>query len=244
MAYETDGFLTILAIDDDPAMRELFTGFLVDAGHLVIACESAEAGLEQLPFHTFDVSLVDHNLPGMEGLVLGEYLRQNNPRMTIALVTGSDDPRLAKLTSEHDIRLIAKPFDPESVLELIDTYKQSEDARIAAQKASTEDVYQPQLAAHWDAITDYLRLPSPPRRLEEALTQRIQRALGDLRLAGVASEELRVAAYAGLLAAHALGIKLPNAKDGRTLYQVYDELMVGSGRAVAFAAADRAPASR
>ncbi|NIX18602.1 MAG: response regulator, partial [Actinobacteria bacterium] len=65
-----------------------------------------EEGLALLPDWTFQLAFLDHNLPGMEGLLLGEYLRDNNPEMTIALVTGSDEPKLERRTRDLKIKFV------------------------------------------------------------------------------------------------------------------------------------------
>ena len=88
--------LNILVIDDEPELRNLFARILNGEQHQVVLAESAEEGLQLLPHWTFHIAFVDHNLPGMEGLVLGEYLRRNNPDMSIVMMTGSEDPRIER----------------------------------------------------------------------------------------------------------------------------------------------------
>ena len=74
-SYDETGLLHALVIDDDPDMRALMVDTLHPEGVQVIPAESAEAGLEQLPFFRFDAAFIDHMLPGMEGLVFGENLQ-------------------------------------------------------------------------------------------------------------------------------------------------------------------------
>ena len=103
--------LNILVIDDDEAMRHLLVDIVTRSGHQAVPAASAEAGLETLPYWTFQVAFIDHKLPGMEGLVLGEYLRRNNADMTIALITGESDQRLLRQTKALNITFVSKPFD-------------------------------------------------------------------------------------------------------------------------------------
>ena len=117
--------LNILVIDDDEDIRNLMIKILLAHEHQVFAVGSAEQGLELLPYHRFHVAFLDQNLPGMEGLVLGEYLRSNNPSMKIALVTAEDDPRLIKVGDRFDITVIAKPFEVRQVLDLVSSYEKS-----------------------------------------------------------------------------------------------------------------------
>ena len=88
--------LNVLIIDDDEAIRDLLVEAINARGHLAVSASSAEEGLGLLPFWTFHVALVDHHLPGIDGIVLSEYLRANNPAMKIALVTAEQDRQLQR----------------------------------------------------------------------------------------------------------------------------------------------------
>ena len=115
--------LHVLVIDDDEDVRQLLVEILLPDEHQIFAVGSAEEGLQLLPYHTFHVAFLDQNLPGMEGLVLGEFLQKNNPDMKVALVTGNDDPRLPRLGEKLGIKFIAKPFEVRSILDVIDEYR-------------------------------------------------------------------------------------------------------------------------
>ena len=72
--------LDILVVDDEEDIRSIFTSFLMlNHGHKVFAFDSAEKALAQLPYQTFHLAYLDQHLDGMEGLILGEYLKKNNP---------------------------------------------------------------------------------------------------------------------------------------------------------------------
>ena len=107
--------LNILVIDDDESLRGLLVDIIARGGHQAVPVTSAEEGLELLPFWTFQVAFIDQRLPGMEGLVLGQYLRRNNPDMTIALVTGENDLRLERQTRALSIAFIPKPFNVQDI---------------------------------------------------------------------------------------------------------------------------------
>jgi len=118
---EADGdLINVLVIDDDERIRQILTKLITREGHQVVAVASAEDGLELLPTWTFQVALLDQNLPGMDGLVLGAYLRQNNPDLTIALITGDDDRSLERRSQDLAITYLAKPFRAQDILQLID----------------------------------------------------------------------------------------------------------------------------
>lgn len=234
MADNRKGYLDILLIDDDRQLRDLVSAALRSEGHQVIAAGSAEEGLEQLPYFTFEVAFLDHHLPGMEGLVLGEYLRQNNPLMQIALVTGAADERLHRLAASHGILLIEKPFDIEQLLDVVATYERRAAERADAAATSAEPGYALDVAPHLDALTTYFDAPGVPQRIEDLVARKVRFALDNLRFGRTYHELDRVAAYVGLLAAAALGLNLPRQKDGLTLFEHYDALMSDLGKAPAF----------
>jgi len=65
--------LTVLVVDDQPPNLRLMEAMLTPRGHQVVTANSAEEGLALLPYYTFQVAFLDHQLPGMEGALLGEY---------------------------------------------------------------------------------------------------------------------------------------------------------------------------
>ena len=236
MAYADTGLLDVLVIDDDAEMRDLLTRLMLSEGHQAIAVATAEEGLEQLPYRVFDVALLDHQLPGMEGLVFGEYLRRNNHEMAIALVTGAANDHIARLAQEHDIQLIEKPFDPDLLLDFVDDHLRGVVSQHEHEVARGEPAWAPRVAAWVDELSAYYDMPSAPQRLEERLAFKIRDALNALRHDGRAAERHRVAAFAGLLAARVLGVSLPRERDGQTLYEVYDGLMTRHSRRREFTA--------
>ena len=224
--------LTVLVIDDDDDLRALLVELISREEHIVVAAESAEKGLELLPHTTFHVAFLDQNLPGMDGLLLGEYLRKNNPAMTIALVTGSDDRKLPKLTESLDIELVPKPFTQADALRVLERAKTrvTDHAQLLAEEDA--DHFVPMFAPHLEALA--LDLPKAPDRLEAKLIENIRRLLANLRTKKRYNEKDRATVLAALLSAQVLGISLPK-RDERTLYQEYDALMEEHGRRREFA---------
>jgi DNA-binding NtrC family response regulator len=221
--------LNVLVIDDDDAVRDLLCSIVHRGGHQVVAVASAEEGLEALPYWTFQVAVLDQNLPGMEGVVMAEYLRRNNPDMEIALVTGEEDRKLARRSRDLSIAYITKPFEVGAILDLIDRYLAGARTRRERRLRREEPGFDPPLADWIQELRAAYDVPSVPARLSERLTETLKRSLNDLRSVGRYNERDRVIALAGLIAAAVLGIDLPNAGD-RTLYQEYDALMKEHGR--------------
>lgn len=222
--------LNILVIDDDADMRQFLTDILLPGGHQVMAVGAAEEGLELLPYTTFQIAFLDQNLPGMEGLVLGEYLRKNNPHMKIALVTGSEDHRLERMGEAHDIRVIRKPFQVSQILDLVTDFQNEAAARMEERQARSDPDYAVPLGRFFAELPEAFAIPNVPSRLEERLTSAIKRNLTELRSVSRYNERARALAYAGLLAMQVLGLKIPKGSKGKLLTKEFDELMVEHGR--------------
>jgi CheY-like chemotaxis protein len=237
MAWRDQGYLTVLVIDDDPAIRDLVARLILSEGHQVVAVGSAEAGLEQLPFFTFEVALLDHRLPGMEGLVLGEYLHRNNPSMEVALMTGDADPRLAQVAHASGLEVLMKPFELEDITRFLERAVAKERARQHAgcpAAADPEAGHPIDLAPHFLALGRAFASPSVSQRIEELLARRVREALEAIRYGDSFDERARAIAYSGIIAAEVLGIHLPRPKHHSSMAAWYDSLMHECGRPSAF----------
>ncbi len=234
MADGTREQLNVLVVDDDPDMRRLLVEIITRREHQVVPAGSAEEGLSLLPHWTFQLAFLDHNLPGMEGLLLGEYLRRNNPDMTIALVTGDVDDRLARRTRDLHIQFIPKPFDLDRIASLIDECTARLRERDDKRRRREDDDFEPPIARFAGELPDVFGIPSVPSRIEGRLVEALKRSLNNLRTTSRYSERDRVIALSGLLAARVLGVDLPKAPSGCTLYEEYDRCMREHGRRTEF----------
>lgn len=227
--------LNVLVVDDTAAMRELLATIVHREGHQAITAASAEGALELLPVWTFQVAFLDHNLPGMEGLLLGEYLRRSNPSMLIALVTGEDDPRVERRTRELSVTFIAKPFDNAEIHRVLESYTALARDRAARRATASDEDYEPPIARYADDLPASFGIPNVPGRITERLVGTLKRSLSNLRSVNRYSERDRVVALSALLTARVLDVDLPRASNGLTLFEEYDRLMQEHGRRVEFA---------
>lgn len=231
--------LNILVIDDEPQIRQLFARILSSEQHQALLAESGEEALRLLPHWTFHIAFVDQTLPGMEGLVLGEYLRRNNPDMCIVMMTGSSDPRIERRTRDLSLEFLAKPFAVADVLETIDEYLAAAREREQRRRHSVDPAFDPPLGTFTEELAQSFGLPKVSERVEEGLAQTIKRSLNNLTTTGRYTERDRVIALSGLLTACVLGVNLPRAKSGLTLFEEYDRLMRERGRRPEFHVAGR-----
>lgn len=226
--------LNVLVIDDDADLRKLLVDVVLGRGHQVVPAASAEEGLALLPLWTFQVAFLDQRLPGMDGLVLGEYLRRNNPDMTIALVTGEEETKLVRTARDLSITFIAKPFDVRAIQRVLDDTLSAAQAREERRLSQADPDFAPPFARHAADVLQAFEMPGVPGRIEERLVATIKRKLNELRSVGRYTERDRVIALSGLLCARVLGLDLPKLPSGATLYEEYDAIMRQRGRRTEF----------
>lgn len=108
--------LKILLVEDHLALREVFSEYLTAQGHYIFAYESAEAALESAEISTFQIALLDLNLPGEDGLYLAERLRMQAPNIGIIMLTVRNQiaDKIAGYNAGADIYL-PKPVIPEEL---------------------------------------------------------------------------------------------------------------------------------
>jgi signal transduction histidine kinase len=85
--------MRILVVDDDPVQRQLAVVALKFAGQSVEAVEDGPSALALLARTTFDIALLDHDMPGQTGLQLMMEIRRMGllETMPVMFVTSRDD---------------------------------------------------------------------------------------------------------------------------------------------------------
>ena len=118
--YETDqdhlAQPTVLLVEDERDIREMVATLLDIAGFTVVACDTAECGLNALREQAFDLVLTDYALPRKSGLWLleeaeSEGLIQGTP---VLIVTAHPN-----VDAETDYEIIHKPFDLDELVDRV-----------------------------------------------------------------------------------------------------------------------------
>ncbi len=103
--------VSILVVDDAPAMQEMLDSSFSSEGYSVATAGSGEEALRRIAGQEFDVILADIVMPGLGGLALLECSRVFNPRAAVILMTAyaSLDTAIAALRhGAYDY--VEKPF--------------------------------------------------------------------------------------------------------------------------------------
>lgn len=111
---------SILVVDDDPNLRQTLVMILRHAGYECFFAEDAERCLLLLKSRSYDLLILDHSIPDMNGLSLLTVIRRMYPDLPVLFLTGNGSPELKSAVQRNGIRgYLVKPVDPERILELI-----------------------------------------------------------------------------------------------------------------------------
>ncbi len=117
MSTINDAVCSILLVDDEPMLLELLEGYLSDHGYHVTTCGSGKEGLQSLTKQTYDVTICDLNMPGIDGLTVIQQYKYQNPTGFSILYTGTGDQSASK--NPHVDIFLTKPFDLPKIHHLI-----------------------------------------------------------------------------------------------------------------------------
>lgn len=102
---------SVLLVDDSKFARLLVKAFISGnfADWQIDEAEDAAKALVMVEDKTYDYLLIDFNMPGMDGLELGEKLRALFPDAVIALLTANIQQEIQKKVESIGIDFLAKP---------------------------------------------------------------------------------------------------------------------------------------
>jgi DNA-binding response OmpR family regulator len=101
---------SILAIEDDPAIRAALEQGLSERGHHVQTASSGIAGLEAVLGDRPDLVLLDLGLPDVDGLTIIGMIRAASAVPIIVLTAVDDDPTMVRALDSGADDYVVKPF--------------------------------------------------------------------------------------------------------------------------------------
>ena len=109
----------VLAVDDDPSIRQMIADYLADNDMQVTAVGSGREIADIMERHTIDLLILDLKLPGEDGMQIARHLRAESD-VPIIMLTGRKDEadRVMGLELGADDYL-TKPFSLRELLALI-----------------------------------------------------------------------------------------------------------------------------
>jgi len=119
VAERTD--VTILLVEDEPAVRTAAVRILRAAGYTVFEASSPASAIELGRSEPgIDLLVTDMVMPGMSGRDLSKVLRGERPDLGVVYMTGYSE-ELVMRDSKLDGPLLQKPFTRESLLLIVRT---------------------------------------------------------------------------------------------------------------------------
>ncbi len=109
---------SILIIDDDAAILHVFSRIFQRKGYFVSVAQRGKEAIEKLSVNSYDVALIDLQLPDMEGTQLFPVIRKASPRTLKIMLTGKMP--FGENVEGTDV-LLKKPIQPELLLSVIDS---------------------------------------------------------------------------------------------------------------------------
>ena len=105
---------TILLVEDEPAVRQLFAQALTRAGYRVHEARNGQEAMKVFDQHgdSIDLLLTDLRMPYMGGVELAHHLRARRRTLKLICVSGYPGGLESDLTSDF----LAKPFSRDDLL--------------------------------------------------------------------------------------------------------------------------------
>ena len=128
IALAQEDSISILCVDDEPAVLEVFTKILSrEPGFSIEARPTAEDALELINTRHFDAIISDYSLPGMDGISLLKEVRARGLQSVFVIVTGKRLAHIAidALNSGADYYLQKGADSSKDMVKLVDFIRTS-----------------------------------------------------------------------------------------------------------------------
>jgi len=108
----------VLVIDDDQALRGLFTALLGRKGFTVDVASDGRVAFDQLVRHTYSVILLDLMMPNVNGFELLDRLGRDSPALLprVIVMTGAAQRLVEKVDTSRIWGVIRKQFDIDNIV--------------------------------------------------------------------------------------------------------------------------------
>ena len=112
---------TVLVVEDEPVIRELILEVLQDRGWRCLQAADGNAALNLVRSHAdIDLLITDVGLPGLDGRLLAERARQEQPALRVLFVTGYAENSIFDMTdADQRMEMLPKPFGVDDLLRAV-----------------------------------------------------------------------------------------------------------------------------
>jgi len=122
---------SILCIDDDPRILDLYKTLLEAKGYTVLTAPDGPTGLAITRKYSINVVVLDFRMPGMDGNQVARVLMQEHPKLPVVICGGFPDDIPESLKWFADV-VLEKGDGPDTLLSAIDKLIGSETKKASA----------------------------------------------------------------------------------------------------------------
>ena len=110
----------VAIVDDDPALRDTLTMLFETSGYRVTTLDSVEALLANPEALSAACLVLDHTLPGKQGIDALDTLRERGPLPAIVVLTGFGTiPLAVRAVRSGAFEFLEKPVEPDVLLDVV-----------------------------------------------------------------------------------------------------------------------------
>ena len=116
LRQDKQGQPTVLVVDDDPDLQELFKAFLKKIGFSRVVVGTAKDAIHSLRKQKFDLMFLDLQLPDAPGDQVYKTAKQIDPDLNVIVITGyPDSEMLDRILQISPVTVMKKPLKVEQL---------------------------------------------------------------------------------------------------------------------------------
>ncbi|MGA8655251.1 MAG: response regulator [Chthoniobacterales bacterium] len=116
LRQDREGQPSVLVVDDDPGLQELFRTFLKKIGFSRVVVGTAKDAMTSLRKQKFDLMFLDLQLPDAPGDQVYKTAKQIDPDLNVIVVTGyPDSEMLDRILQVSPVTVLKKPLKVEQL---------------------------------------------------------------------------------------------------------------------------------
>ena len=110
--------MTIIVVDDEPAIVRMCVQVLQSKGHTVHGFTRADEALSYLTAQTADLVVVDYKMPELDGLAFIQRAWELRPGVRVVMITAHGTREVITRANESGVQtVVLKPFTPAELAE-------------------------------------------------------------------------------------------------------------------------------
>ena len=107
--------LTVLVVDDHAGARDVISQLLEAKGYSVVTASNGAEAIEKLKVPGIGAVVTDVSMPDMTGVELAYYVRDHDPRLPIAIVSGDIGELERSVIARAGVPFLKKPVRAEAL---------------------------------------------------------------------------------------------------------------------------------